>query len=338
MVGNRITIRDVAREAGFSIATVSKALNGVDVVKPDTKSQILAVADRLHYVPNLMGKQLKNAQTKMLGFYTNSLRGPYFGSLVQSIAQEAEALGYGINVFITTDKKLILNSIMGNVVDGIIGFEDLIDEKDMEAIKQENIKAVFIDRRTVSTNIGSVVFDSYRKGRQVTEYLIEKGHQKIAFINGFTGVFDSDERYRGFCNAMQGANLIFPSSYLLEGKFEEAAAFETVLDFLESTPYQQLPTAFVCGNDLSAIGVCKAILEKGFDIPSDFSIVGFDGIDLIDYFEPQIATIKNPIEEQGRVAVRHLIDLIDGKTAGKALELSGVFQPGSTIRTITRKE
>ena len=108
---NRITIREVAKEANVSIATVSKALNGVNVVRPATKERVLAAAQRLHYVPNLMGKQLKNTKTKMLGFYTTSIKGPYFSVLVEAIAREAETHGYAVNVFLSTDKRVVLNSI-----------------------------------------------------------------------------------------------------------------------------------------------------------------------------------------------------------------------------------
>lgn len=169
---NRVTIHDVAKEAGVSIATVSKALNDINVVKPATKARVLEAAKRLHYVPNVMGKQLKSGETKMLGFYTNTISGPYFSPLVEAIAKEAEKLGYGVNVFITSDKQVIINSIMGNVVDGIIGFEDLIDEQDIAAIEHEQISAVFIDRKTTRKTVGSVVFDSFTTGEKATNYLL----------------------------------------------------------------------------------------------------------------------------------------------------------------------
>lgn len=105
-MNTRTTIRDVAKEANVSIATVSKALNGVDVVKASTKAKVIAAAKNLHYVPNLMGKELKKSRTKRIGFYTTSITGPYFSVLIESIAREVEKHGYALNVFISMEKKL----------------------------------------------------------------------------------------------------------------------------------------------------------------------------------------------------------------------------------------
>ena len=133
----KITIKDVAREAGVSISTVSNALNGVDVLNPETKSHVLKVAERLNYVPNLNGKLLKSGQTKMLGFFTTSVSGPYFYKLVESMSRECDRLGYGLNVFVTKDKQVIMSNIMGRRVDGVIIYEELrIDEQDILSMQK----------------------------------------------------------------------------------------------------------------------------------------------------------------------------------------------------------
>ncbi|WP_071130109.1 LacI family DNA-binding transcriptional regulator [Enterococcus timonensis] len=318
---NKITIRDVAKEAGVSIATVSKALNGVDVVKPKTKEKVLLAADRLHYVPNLMGKQLKGKTTLMLGFYTNSITGPYFSTLVDAIAKESEAYGYGVNVFISTDKKVVLNSILGNIVDGVIGFEDMITASDLEAIKREKIRAVFIDRNISSESIGSVVFDSAEAGYQATKHLTQLGHRNIAYIAGFNDVYDNEERFKGYLRALQEAKISFDAKLIIRGYFEEEASFKATVEFLKSNP--KSATAFVAGNDLSAIGAIKAMRTLNYDVPKDYSVVGFDDIDLLEYFTPPLTTVQNPIVLQGKTAVHHLISLINGESVGQSIELKG---------------
>lgn len=120
----KVTIKDVAREAGVSISTVSNALNDVDVLNPVTKQHVLDVAKRLNYVPNLNGKLLKSGKTKMLGFFTTSVSGPYFYILVDTMSRECEKRGYGLNVFVTKDKKTIMSNILGGRVDGVIIFEE----------------------------------------------------------------------------------------------------------------------------------------------------------------------------------------------------------------------
>src|SRR5690606_42035809 len=120
----KVTIKDVAREAGVSISTVSNALNDVDVLNPVTKQHVLDVAKRLNYVPNLNGKLLKSGKTKMLGFFTTSVSGPYFYILVDTMSRECEKRGYGLNVFVTKDKKTIMSNIIGGRVEDVIIFED----------------------------------------------------------------------------------------------------------------------------------------------------------------------------------------------------------------------
>lgn len=331
---NRTTIRDVAKEANVSIATVSKALNGIDVVRPDTKERVLAAARNLHYVPNLMGKQLKNTRTKMIGFYTTSISGPYFSVLVEAIAQEAEKSGYAVNVFLSTDKRVVLRSILGGVVDGIIGFEDFLNSEDLAAIRREQIKAVFIDRNIQDEHFGSVVFDSYEKGKAATEFLLGLGHDDIAFITGIQGVYDSDERLKGYQDALSDAGIRYREDWIIHGFFEENKSKGAVDFFLKNQI--DLPTAFLAGNDLSAIGTVKAIKSNGYHVPNDFSVVGFDGIDLLDYFTPSLTTVHNPIAQQGRLAVQHLLHMIEEQTKGYAHVLAGELRISHSTKRIEK--
>ena len=140
----------MAAQAGVSISTVSKALNDIDVVTPTTKQRVLEAAKKLNYVPNMMGKQLKSGQTKIIGFYTRSIEAPYFSSIADVIAREVGSKGYSLNIFISTDKPLVMNNILGSMVDGIIGFEELLTEEDLKILQDNNIFAVFIDRNIKS--------------------------------------------------------------------------------------------------------------------------------------------------------------------------------------------
>lgn len=267
-MNTRTTIRDVAKEANVSIATVSKALNGVDVVKASTKAKVIAAAKNLHYVPNLMGKELKKSRTKRIGFYTTSITGPYFSVLIESIAREVEKHGYALNVFISMEKEVVLTSILGGAVDGFIGFEDMLDEEDLEIIRNESVNAVFIDRNIQDHTFGSIVFNSNESAEYATSYLIAKGHRNIAFVKGFDGVYDSDERFKGYQQALRKAHIPLKPHYLIEGRFEENFAYQSTEKFLHKQ--KDLPTAFLAGNDLSAIGVTKAIEHAGYELTLDY--------------------------------------------------------------------
>lgn len=330
-MNERVTIRDVAKEANVSIATVSKALNGVDVVRPLTKEKVFQAAKKLHYAPNLLGKQLKTKRTKMIGFYTHTIVGPYFSSLIEAIAEETEPRGYGVSVIISSDKQVLRSHLLGNMVDGFIGFESLIDDEDLAIIRGEHIKAVFMDRQIKDYSISSMVFDSRNAGRLATEFLIAKGHKKIGFLPGHPGVYDSDERYRGFQELMAEHHLAVNPDWVISGLFEEQESYRNVLKYLQTTPKKFWPSALIAGNDLSAIGTIHAAQEVGLRVPEDLSVIGFDDIDLLRYFEPKITTVQNPIKEQGRQAVIELLQLIDGVKEGENHILPGELVIRETV-------
>ncbi len=289
----------------MSISTVSKALNNVDVVTPSTKQRVLAAAEKLNYVPNMMGKQLKSGQTNVIGFYTRSIEAPYFSSIADVIAREVGKQGYNLNIFMSSNKEFVMTNILGNTVDGLIGFEELLTQEDLQTLQKRNIKAVFIDRNIKSETMGSVVFNSYQAARQMTDYLIENGHREIGFIRSHEGVYDSEERLRGYHTALEAAGIPLRPDYILQGNFSEQDTIQVVTDYIKCQ--QELPTAFVAGNDLSAIGAIKAFKQLGYRVPEDVSVTGFDNIAVLEYFTPGVTTFDNPIELQGKTAVAHLI-------------------------------
>lgn len=335
----KVTIKDVAREAGVSISTVSNALNDVDVLNPETKSHVLKVAERLNYVPNLNGKLLKSGKTKMLGFFTTSVSGPYFYTLVESMSRECDRLGYGLNVFVTKDKQVIMSNIMGGRVDGVIIFEELkIDDKDIAAMEKDKIKAVFLDREVQNETMGSIIFDSYVAGYEATKYLISLGHKKIAYISGVDTMFDSVQRKEGYLAALRECQFPIDGDYILQGYFEEEGSYNAVKSFLHLHP-GKVPDAFLAGNDVSAIGCIRALKSHGYEVPQDVSVVGFDDIDIAQYFTPPLSTVRNQIARQGILVVDHLVRMIQKKEKGKIQKLPGeLVVRGSSHVKMNRNE
>ncbi|GGA48607.1 LacI family DNA-binding transcriptional regulator [Paenibacillus physcomitrellae] len=319
----RITIKDVAREAGVSISTVSNALNDVDVLNPETKMHVLQVAQRLNYVPNLNGKLLKSGKTHMIGFFTTSVTGPYFYKLVETMARECDRYGYGLNVFVTRDKQVIMNNILGSRVDGVIIYEELrIDENDIAVMKKDKVKAVFLDREIEDDTMGSIIFDSYIAGYEATKYLISLGHKHIAYISGVETMFDSEQRKEGYLAALKEYQLPIKEEYILQGYFEEESTYNAIKSFIYQHS-EQLPDAFLAGNDLSAIGCIKALENHGYEVPAQVSVVGFDDIDIAPYFSPPLTTVRNQIARQGILAIEQLIRMIEKKEQGHSQRLKG---------------
>jgi DNA-binding LacI/PurR family transcriptional regulator len=277
----------------------------------------------MNYIPNLNGKNLKSSSTKVLGLFITSMQGPYYGVLTDSIYKECEKYGYELHVFLTKDDKNALSNILGKRVDGAIIMNEWITDKHLATLDKTKIPVVFLDREKVSETISSVVFDSYKGGQAVARYLINLGHKKIGYIRGYENIYDDVERFRGFQDTLKDAGLDFNQDYRLVGYFEEEASFSAVKAFIKSG--KELPDAFFAANDLSAIGCIKALNSEGLLVPEDVSVIGFDDIDISQFFNPSITTVNNPIVRQGKLAVDSLIDIIQGKSKGKLEKLEGRF-------------
>lgn len=318
-----ITIKDVAKEAGVSIGTVSNALNGNRYINPDTKQRVMDAVEKLNYVPNLNGRYLKTGTTNTIGFFTNSISGQYFCSLLDAMSRQCEIRGYNLNVFITKDSSVIMGNILGKNLDGVLIYEDMtVKETEIKMFEKEGIKVVFLDREVSKKGVSSVVFDSYKAGYEACKHLINLGHKRIAFIECVDEVTDSFRRKEGYKEALRECNLPIEEELIIGGAFEEEYTYNTMKTFVRIHS-SELPDAFLAGNDLSAIGCIKALLSDGYLIPKDISVMGFDDIDIAEYFNPSLTTIRNPIARQGKLAVDTLIDMIEEKKEGRIIKLEG---------------
>lgn len=291
------------------------------MLHPDTREHILNVAKQMSYIPNLNGKNLKSNSTKVLGLFITSMKGPYFGTLTDAIYKECDKNGYELNVFITKNDRNALSNILGRRVDGAIISNESISEKHEELLEKAKIPIVFLDREKVSKTISSVVFDSYKGGQIVARYLINLGHKKIGYIKGFDHLYDDVERFQGFQDTLKNAGLEFSADHLLLGAFEEEASYNAVKAFVNSN--KDLPDAFFAANDSSAIGCIKALHSEGYLIPEDISVIGFDDIEISEYFNPSITTVNNPIARQGILAVDRLLSIIQDNGKGQLDKLEG---------------
>lgn len=319
----KVTIKDVAKEAGVSISTVSNALNNSNLVNEATRKRVLDVARELNYTPNLSGRYLKSGKNNMLGLITSSVSGEYFTTLIESISNQCDDLGYTLNVIISRNRAVINDQIFGKRFDGVFIFEgERIGEEDLALLQKNHIRAVLLDRAYSDSNIGSVVFDSHYAGYVAAKHLINLGHREIAFIEGAADVYDSNERKQGFMDAMSEFGLPVREEYIMNGYFEELLTYNTVNIFCRQRLHK-LPDAFICGNDQSAIGCVNALKDAGYMVPEDVSVIGFDDIRIAQYFTPPLSTFKNPINLQGVTAAKMLIDLIEGNAHGRTEQLHG---------------
>ena len=317
----KVTIKDIAREAGVSISTVSNALNGVNVLKPETREHILEVAERLHYIPNLNAQNLKSKATKVIGFFVTSLKGPYFATLADIMFWECMKYGYELNIFVTWGGKSAINSILGKRVDGCVVFSHDVDEEGARQIQELEVPTVYLDRETKSKRTASVIFDSYQDGESVAEFLIDRGIKRIAFIRGVLDHHDAIDRLRGFSDRLTKAGIIIEPEYILDGSFERGVSREAMTAFLQKG--LPLPEAIFAANDLSALGCMDALIEAGYHIPQDTIVIGVDDIELAGWYKPTLTTVKTGYEKEGILAIRKLVKMINGEETGDIIKLHG---------------
>ncbi len=325
MALRKVTIKDVAREAGVSISTVSNALNGIDVLRPDTKQHILEVAEKMNYVPNLNGKNLKAQATKVIGLFITSIKGPYYGELTNSIYQGCKKYGYELNIFITENANSIMVNILGGQIDGAIILNEHVGKREEKLLAENEIPVVFIDREKQGNSISSVVFDSYQEGELAARYLLELGNTTFGYIQGVKHNFDNIERLKGFRNILKRAGFKLEEDCILTGEFERDVAYSSVKEFLESG--KTLPEAIFAANDLSAIGTIEALIEEGIEVPGRVSVIGCDDIETARLVRPSITTIRTSFEKQGTMAIGRLVSLIQGTERGRIEILRGRIIP-----------
>lgn len=327
---SKVTIKDVAREAGVSISTVSNALNDVDVLRPETKQHILEVAEKLHYIPDSNGRSLKSGKTSIIGFYVPCVAPPYYGTVAEAIFWECQKNGYELNITISHQSPNMMRSILGKRVDGAIILNNRIEEDDVEALIDAKIPVVFLDREISHDRIGSVLFDSYHDGVMAARYLLDRGFKRLGYIMGIMKNYDDRCRYKGFRDTIEAAGLKMKEDYIWMGNFELETAGKATERFLQSGV--PLPDAIFAANDLSAIGCMDALKKAGIRIPEDISIIGCDDIQQAKWYQPALTTIRTEFERQGSNAVGELLKLIRQEKKGSVIKMKGKIMERQSVR------
>ena len=317
---NKITIREVAREAGVSIATVSNALNGSDVVKPKTREHVLEAARRLNYIPNVNGRQLRAAQTHNIGLFVTSMTGSYYGDMADSIHYLCRKHGYELQIIIVDEDKSPLPRLQSQSIDGAIMMFGGLSDEDKKQLMKSSIPIVFMDQEAAGLNISSVIYESYEHGRMAAEYLLGLGHRDLMHIFGVPNNYDSIQRLNGFTDALRENGVPLRKENILSGRFERAAAYRSMHRFLQEG--HRLPDAVFAANDLSALGCMEALKEYNIRIPEDISVIGCDDHILSGYVTPGLTTIRTHMEKLGVEAAREIVRLITEKE-GKIVRLPG---------------
>lgn len=311
------TIGDVARQAGVSIATVSRVLNGSAPVIGETAERVHSAIAELHYVPRSAARILASQRTNTLGLLLPEIGGWFFPSMLRGIEAAAREAGYDLLIH-TMEATYPLNASrralgMHNT-DGLIIFTNSVEQGELEHLKQNGFPIVLLHQTPPeSLNLPVVTIENKSGAQKLVDHLIEVHHcRRIVYLQGPEGHEDSEWRERGYCEALETHNIPFDESLVASGEFDEVVAATAISQLLlDGVDFD----AVFCGDDDAAIGVLTALQRAGRLIPEDVAVVGFDDVPVARFLSPPLTTVRAPTEQVGRDAVRQLVRLIRGERA-----------------------
>lgn len=326
----RPTIYDVARLAGVSTATVSRALNGAGQIAPSTRATIEAAVEQLGYRPNTIARSLVTKSTQTIALLLPDITNPFYAALVSGVQEYA--LGHNYTMLLCTTEgdaqreEQYLSLLRAKQVDGALVDGLLLPPDRIARFVKDGFPIVCLDRDVESNSVPLVQVNNRLGGRLATEHLLELGHRRIAHVTGARELQISEERLAGYQTALVD---LFDEQLVAEGKFTEESGHAAMLGLLERRPDL---TAVFAANDLSAIGVLSAIAESGRQVPGDISVIGFDDLRLSAFTSPPLTTIKQPAAEIARLATELLIGLTHGEQPAQVRHL---LEPTLVVRNST---
>ncbi len=311
----RPTIKDVARAVGVSINTVSRALNAKPDVSPETRRQVLEVAKRLNYMPNKLARGLRSNKTGVIGVIVADIANPFFSAVVKGMGKAAKELGYSIILQDTGEnyenEEEAIQIMISEQVDGLLITPVQTEKRTIRMLQESNIPFVLVARYFDDVDTDYVVADDVQGGYLATTHLIERGHEKIAFINGPFYNSSAIERFQGYKKALAEHDIQLNEELIRNGALTMEDGYTRGKALLMG--HEPRPTALFTFSDFVALGAMKAVHEVGLRIPGDIAIVGYDDIDFAFCLESPLTTIRFPKREMGE----EVVSLLERKMSGE---------------------
>ncbi|MBQ9210067.1 MAG: LacI family DNA-binding transcriptional regulator [Clostridia bacterium] len=314
------TLRDVAREAGVSVATASNAMNNPSVVRPETRKLVLEAAAKLAYIPNVNGQRLRARESRTIGLFVRSMTGEYYCALADQMFRACQEQGYEVHICMVTDTRSILKKLGERTLDGAVVFCDDLEADAPARMETYGIPLLFLGLEREEAHTSCILYESEAQGRMAADYLLGLGKKRLLHIFGLPGNLDSEKRWIGFREELRNQGMKNAKIPVLYGMFERASAYREMRKYLLEG--HQPPDAIFAANDLSAIGCMAALNEMGYRVPEDVSVLGCDDITLCEYITPALTTIRTNFWDTGTLAADEVIRLIRGE-AGRTIRQSG---------------
>lgn len=307
---NSSTIRDVARLAGVSVATISRYLNNTAPLSPETAERVQAAMDELDFSPHPAARSLATKRTNTISLVLDKIEGDYFTPLLEGVLATTEAQAYNLLIFSANQSRHLDAHLLGpTYTDGLLVFLDALNDEDLITLHEAEQPIVLIHRTSPARlNLPMVTIENKAAAKGVVSHLIEV-HQrkKIAFLRGPADNEDAHWREIGFRQALAEHGMSVDESLIAAGEYDRYVSQRSIHTLLESRA--EFDAVFT-GDDDSAIGALAALKEAGIDVPGQVSVVGFDDQRLAPFLNPPLTTVHAPTDQVGIAAARQLLKLI----------------------------
>jgi LacI family transcriptional regulator len=308
-----VTIRDVAKAAGVSVATVSAVVNDSAYVSPELRGRVVKAIGDFHYTPSQVARNLSRGRTQLIALAVADLANPFYARVVWAAEAAAAAWGYALVVFNSDEnpdtENRVLDRIRALACDGTILVPVAAAEDYRPGQLRRSTPVVLLGRSVEDPAIDTVTIDNRSAGRQATAYLTDLGHTRIGSITGPLHLSTGKGRFEGMVEAMAARGLAPLPGHIRSGEFREEVAYSVARDLLRESGR---PTALYVANGLMALGVMRAIADLSLRCPADVSVASTDNIAGIGGLRPQLTRTEHPVAEMTNEALRMLIDRIKG--------------------------
>lgn len=305
------TSSTVARAAGVSQATVSRALRGDPRVREETRRLVEETAEQVGYRPT-WAAPTDPPRTRTIGVVVSDLTNPFFPTLLTPVHDELRLLGYGVVLFaertdIPTGQEA-LHNLLDRSIDGLLVTTATLDSRLAAAVGKRDLAVVLLNRYVDGMDVDRVIADNEEGGRAAARHVAELGHRRVGVIRGPANTSTSRDRHSGLLDGLAAAGVPLEERLVREGPYSHQCGYQHGREMLR---LPERPSALVCGNDVIAFGAMDAAISLGLDVPGDVSVVGFDDVPMAAWEVFQLTTVRQPLSEMAREAARLLVERIE---------------------------
>jgi LacI family transcriptional regulator len=334
------TIRDVARAAGVSPATVSRYLNKTLSLPAGTAGEIDRACEALAYRPNLLAQRLSTGSSALIGLATPEIANPFFASLAAAAEEEAGRRGYSILITSTNGDPDIecanIDRLDARHVDGLMVLTNRPDDGRICRRITGRRDVVVMDEDVPGADVARIFVENEKGAYQATRFLIEAGHRRIAHVGGPRDLFSARERFNGFLRALREAGVDADPALVRFGDYDRASGLAAIRSLMSDSASP--PSAIFAGSDYIALGILQGLNEMGLQSPRDLSIASFDDMPFAELLHPPLTTVRQPIYEMGKLGVSTLLaQLREDQAPGVARLPTALVVRGSVAQAAPRR-